>query len=297
MTKFLTFQRYYAPQTQDELFALLRAEGSNARVFAGGTDVFVAMKEKDLHADCLVDIKGIAELRGIEPRNGSGLNIGPTTTLHEIEMSRIVRQTWPVLSDAVGMIGSLQVRNRGTLGGNLANASPAADSTPALLVLDAEFELASAIGARMVPAETFFVGPGKSILGQGEILRRIIVPKPKPGTHAVYLKFGPRQAMDIAIVGVAVAMTFAANGACREARVALASVAPIPLRAKKTEATLVGQLNEPRIKDAAAQAAEEAQPIDDVRGSASYRKHLVRVLTAQAVKQVIAQHRAMADNR
>ncbi len=287
MSKFLSFQRYRAPATQAELWQVLGDEGPHARVLAGGTDVFVAMKEKGLRAECLVDIKRVPELRGIAP-NGKGLAIGAATSLHEIELSPEVSKAYPALSQAVGQIGSVQVRNRGTLGGNVANASPAADSTPALIVLDAQFELVSSQGERCVPADTFFVGPGKSVLGAGEILRRILLPPMQAGQRATYIKFGPRKAMDIAVVGVAVSLVLGKGGKCTEARVALASVAPVPLRARKTEAALIGDLTEARIKEAAAVAGEEAKPIDDVRGSAAYRKHLVQVLVKQAVQQILA---------
>lgn len=297
MTKALHFERYCAPSTTDEVFALLRQEGPSARVFAGGTDVFVAMMEKGLRVDCLIDIKGVPGMRGIASLNGGGLSIGATTTLHEVEVSSEVRRACPVLGDAVGMIGSLQVRNRGTLGGNLANVSPAADSAPPLIVSGAELDLVSSTGKRKVPAETFFLAPGRSLLGPGELLWRINIPEQDPGTQSVYLKFGTRQAMDVALVGVAVSITFDASGSCRQARVAMASVAPVPLRAKKAEAALVGDLTEARIEDAAGAAADEAAPIDDVRGSASYRKHLVRVLTCQAVRQAAAQYRAALEEQ
>lgn len=295
MSRFLTFERYYAPEAQAELFGLLQQEGPNARVLAGGTDLLIAMKEKGLRTACLVDLKRVEGLRGIQSHNGSGLSIGAATTLHEVETSQAVREVCPVLAEAVGEIASYQVRSRATLGGNLANASPAADSSPAILVLDGEFELASAAGVRVIPADAFFVGPGKSALAPGEILRRIRIPRPQPGAHAVYLKFGSRAAMDIAIVGVAVSLIFDGPTSCREARVALASVGPIPLRARKTEAALVGELTEPRIQEAAVLAAEEARPIDDVRGSAVYRRHLVRALTGQAVRKLMAQHRATVE--
>jgi len=218
--------------------------------------------------------------------------VGATTTLHEIETSKTVRQSCPVLGDAVSMIGSLQVRNRGTLGGNLSNASPAADSGPALLVLGAQLELASGSGTRLIPVEAFFVGPGKSALKQGEILRHVRIPEPAPGTQSVYLKFGPRKAMDIAIVGVAVSLMFNGDGSCRDARVALGSVAPTPVRAKRAEAALPGELNEERIQAAATLAAQETSPVDDIRGGKVYRTDLVKVLAARAIKQAIAQHRA-----
>ncbi len=291
MSKFLTFQRYRAPETQAELLQVLCDEGPRARVLAGGTDVFVAMKEKGLRVECLVDIKRVPELRGIVSQNGKGLAIGSATTLHEVEASPVVQKAFPALTYAIGQIGSLQVRNRGTLGGNLSNASPAADSTPALLVLDAQFELVSSAGQRCVPADTFFVGPGKSVLSSGEILRRVLISPMKPGQRAAYIKFGPRRAMDIAVVGVAVSLVLDQNNKCKEARVALASVAPVPLRARQTEAALVGELSDARIKEAAKIAADEAKPIDDVRGSAAYRKHLVQVLVKQAVQQILAEAR------
>lgn len=288
MSKFLTFERYCAPETLEELFAHLRDR--TACVMAGGTDLLIAIREKGLRPSCMVDIKGIAELRGIERTNGGGLSVGATTTLHEIETSRMVREICPVLGDAVGMIGSLQVRNRGTIGGNLSNASPAADSAPALLVLEAELELGSVSGTRVVPAEIFFVGPGKSVLTQGEILKRIRIPRPAPLTRSTYLKFGPRKAMDIAIVGVAVSLVFDGEGSCRNARVALGSVAPTPVRAKKAEAALLGELNEQRIREAATLVAAEADPVDDVRGGKAYRMDLVKVLAMRAIKQAIAQY-------
>jgi carbon-monoxide dehydrogenase medium subunit len=291
MSKFLSFQRYRAPETQAELLQVLCDEGPRARVLAGGTDVFVAMKEKGLHVECLVDIKRVLELRGIVQQDGKGVAIGAATTLHEVETSPLVQNAFPALSYAVGQIGSVQVRNRGTLGGNLSNASPAADSTPALLVLDAQFELVSNTGQRCIPADTFFVGPGKSVLGSGEILRRVLIPPMKPGQRAAYIKFGPRRAMDIAVVGVAVSLVLDKNNKCKEARVALASVAPIPLRARQAEAALVGELTDARIKEAAKIAADEAKPIDDVRGSAAYRKHLIQVLVKHAVQQILAQAR------
>jgi CO/xanthine dehydrogenase FAD-binding subunit len=289
MSKFLTFERYCAPETEEGLFRLLRDE--TACVMAGGTDLLIAIREKGLRPSCVVDIKRIIELRGIQRLNGGGLSVGATTTLHEIETNRTVREICPVLGDAVGMIGSLQVRNRGTIGGNLSNASPAADSAPALLVLDAQLELVSASGTRVIPAEAFFVGPGKCVLKQGEILKGIRIPQPASHTQSAYLKFGPRKAMDIAVVGVAVSLKFEGDGSCREARLALGSVAPTPVRVKKAEAALLGELNEQRIQAAAGLAVAETSPVDDVRGGKAYRAHLVRVLAIRAIKQAIAQHR------
>jgi CO/xanthine dehydrogenase FAD-binding subunit len=289
MSRFLTFERYCAPDTEEELFRLLQDRA--ARVLAGGTDLFIAMREKGVRPPCLVDIKHIRELHGIQRLGGGELSVGATTTLHEIETSKVVRHVCPVLSDAVGMIGSLQVRNRGTLGGNLCNGSPAADSAPALLVLDARLELASASGTREIPAEAFFAGPGETVLEHGEILKRIKIPQPAPGTQSVYLKFGPRKAMDIAVVNVAVSLKLNGDGSCRDARLALGSVGPTPRRAKKVEAALIGELTEEGIQAAAALAATETSPIDDIRGGKAYRTHLVKVLTIRAIRETIARHR------
>jgi carbon-monoxide dehydrogenase medium subunit len=256
--------------------------------------VLVAMKEKGLRAECLIDVKRIPGLSGITAGDGR-LSIGATTTLHEIEASPLVRQACPALAESVAMIGSLQVRNRGTLGGNLANASPAADSTPALIVSAAELELVSETGARTVPVEDFFVGPGRSVLRPGELLWRISIPttpEMEPLRHAAYLKFGGREAMDIALVGVAVSLRFDEGGSCTEGRVALASVAPRPLRATGAEAALVGELTDERVRQAAALAADQATPIDDVRGSASYRRNLVQVLTERAIRAAEARYRS-----
>lgn len=290
MPKFLPFENYYAPRTLEETLGLLYDLGPQARMLAGGTDLFVAMREKGLRAKSLINIKGVAELSGIASLNGSGLSIGAATPLHEIEMNRLVRQVSPALSDAVATIGSLQVRNRGTIGGNLANASPAADSAPALLVLGARVELVSAAGSREVSLETFFTGPGRTVMEPGEILKRVIIPKPEPGQFSVYLKFGPRRAMDIAVVGVAVSLILSGDAVCKEARVALGAVAPTPFRAPRTEAALAGKIDEAAIAHAAAQATAEAKPISDVRASAEYRSHLVGVLVRRALSQVISQY-------
>ncbi len=290
MHKFLPFESYFAPTTEEQTLELLRCLGPEARMLAGGTDLFIAMREKGLRTRSLIDIKGVAGLRGIASLNGSGLSIGAATPLHEIETSPLVREASPVLSSAAETIGSLQVRNRGTLGGNLVNASPAADSAPALLVLDARVELVSPAGSREISLETFFTGPGKTVMEPGEILKRVIIPRLEPGQFSVYLKFGPRRAMDIAVVGVAVSLIFGRDRTCREARVALAAVAPTPLRAPRTEAALVGKIDEAAITHAAAEAMAEAKPISDVRASAEYRRHLVGVLVKRAVSQVILQY-------
>ncbi len=283
---------FFKPRDLGEAVSLLAQAGDKARVLAGGTDLLVAMRDKGVRPGALVAIGELEELRGAPSVQQNRLSIGAATTLHEIERSATIHAACPVLAHAVSTIGSVQVRNRGTLGGNLANASPSADSAPALLTLNAEMELFSRTGTRVVPADSFFTGPGKTVMAQGEILRRVLIPVPQPNTSTVYLKFGPRRAMDIAVVGVAVSLMLEGDGMCRAARVALGAVAPVPMRARRAEQALVGQIDDACIEQAAAEAAAEAKPIGDVRASAAYRTHLVRVLVKDAVRQALAQHRA-----
>ncbi len=287
MNKFLPFESYFAPKNEKEALELLRDLGPDARMLAGGTDLFPAMREKGVQAKSLIDIKGLADFQGVQTINGSGLSIGAATPLHEIEMNRAVRERFSVLREAVEAIGSFQVRNRGTIGGNLTNASPAADSAPALIALDAKIELVNATRTREVPLEKFFTGPGKTIIGPDEILKRIVIPDPKPKQFSVYLKFGPRQAMDIAVVGVAIALIFNGDRECKEARVVLGAVGATPFRAVRAEAALQGRIDEAVVEHAATEAMADAKPIDDVRASAEYRKHLVGVLVRRGLNRLV----------
>ncbi|MBI4527448.1 MAG: xanthine dehydrogenase family protein subunit M [Deltaproteobacteria bacterium] len=285
------------PENLNEATDILLDLGEKACLLAGGTDVFTAMREKGFEPEVLVDLKTIKELRGIGPAGDHRVSIGATTNLREVETSNLVREVCPVLAETVGKIGSIQVRNRGTIGGNLGNGSPAADSAVALLILDAEVELESSAGRRTVPIESFFIGPGETAIKRGEILRRVFVNAIKPATSAVFLKYGPRQAMDCAIVSVAVALTFDPSGGCQRARVALGAVAPTPIRARQTEALLMGgEITQERLEKALEAARAEARPISDIRASAGYRSHLVEVLVKRAVKKAVDQHGA-AMNR
>ena len=280
------------PDHLEEATRLLFELGAKGCPLAGGTDVLVSMKGKGFEPEVLIDLKKIGELRGIAPEGDRGLSIGATTTLHEVETSKRVRQICPVLAETVGQIGSMQIRNRGTIGGNVGNGSPASDSARALLILDAEMEVASASGTRIVPIESFFVGPGETAIRRGEILRRILVRALKPDTRTASIKYGPRRAMDCAIVSVAVALAFDPSGACRVARIALGSVAPTPIRARRAEGLLVGQtITQRHLEKAAAAAQTEVQPITDLRASAGYRAHMVEVLVKRALQNVLEEHR------
>jgi len=279
------------PENLKEASEILLELGDRGALLAGGTDVFISMREKGFRPECLVDLGRIDALKGIAPSGNRQVSIGAATTLHEVETSRLVKEICPVLAETVGQVGSVQVRNRGTIGGNLANASPAGDAARALLVLDAELELESASGRRRVPVQSFFVGPGKTALRQGEILGRIIVPASTPLTRTASLKYGPRRAMDCAVVSVAAALTFDPSGACQSARIALGAVSPIPMRAQAAERLLTGgEITGQKLKAAAEAASAEARPMDDVRASAGYRRYLTEVLVRRAIEKTVDPH-------
>ena len=288
---------YLEPRDLGAALAALQELGGRARPLAGGTDLLMAMRDKGLRPEVLVDISGLAELQGIEVLADGSLSIGAGTLLRKVETSAVVKRGWPILAEAVATIGSMQVRNRGTLGGNLCNGSPAADSAPALLVLGATAEivsadLAAAGGSRLVAMESFFLGPGKTAVGQGELLKRVIVPPMKAGQVAGFVAWGPRGAMDIDVASAAVWMQMSDAQTCTEARVALGAVAAMPIRAPLAETFLAGRLGDERIAKAADEALGHACPIDDVRSTSEFRCQLVPVLVKRAVKQAMSRYHA-----
>jgi carbon-monoxide dehydrogenase medium subunit len=269
----------------EEFFSLTRQYGGEARVLAGGTDLLVAMKEKELKARYLIDIKEIPGFSGISFSASEGLKIGALSTIHSIETSQVTSDNFPTLCEAASQLGSYQVRHRATLGGNLCNASPAADMATPLMALDARLNVVGEKGERMVPIEEFFVGPGKTALDSGEILKCVSVSTIPPQTGCGYVKLGRRRAMDCAIVNAAVSLTLEpSNGSCRTARVALGSVAPTPVRAIEAENVLKNQkISENLIAKAALAAQHAAKPISDVRASADYRFKMTKVIVTRAL--------------
>jgi carbon-monoxide dehydrogenase medium subunit len=216
--------------------------------------------------------------------NGA-LTFGSAVTVGQIAANQRIQQDYTALAIGAGLIGSVQIRNMATVGGNLCNAAPSADTAPPLLVLGAQAVIASARGERKIPLETFSLGPGQTVLQPGELLKEIVVPKPPKGSGSFYLRHTPRARMDIAVVGAAAAITLDADGKIADARLALGAVAPVPMRAIKAEALLHGQrLTDELLREVGAAAAQEAQPIDDLRASAEYRRHLVSVLTQRALR-------------
>jgi carbon-monoxide dehydrogenase medium subunit len=220
-------------------------------------------------------------------KKGKGLRIGSLVKHAALEGSPLVRDGWRIIAEAAHKVGSPQIRNLGTVGGNLCNASPAADSAGPLLVLDAEVVLAGKKKERRVPLPSFFKGPGKTVLGKDEILKEILVPPVPAGSVWAYLKLGRRKSMDLALASTAVLLTLdPKTKICRRARVALGAVAPTPFRAKGTEKFLEGKrLDEAVILEAGERAQEECRPISDIRASAEYRKEMVKVLVGRAIKK------------
>lgn len=252
---------YAEPRTLAEATALLADGPGPNRLLAGGTDLLVRLKRKQWAAHRVVNLKRIDALRGIIEEEGV-TSIGPLTTVEEIVASDTIRRRHPILAEASRQMASAQVRNLATVGGNLANASPAADLAPPLLVLDAEIQATGPRGERTIPIGAFFTGPGKTVLAPDEILTRIVVPAARG--RGTFIKFSPRNAMDLAIVSVA---AFASG---RGVAVALGAVAPTPIR----------------VPPSAEEATAQARPIDDVRASAEYRRALIPVLVRRAIAAV-----------
>ena len=278
---------YLQPSTIEECVALLGASGKDAKIIAGGTDLMIQARARSVDPLYLIDVSGIPDLCGIRETGDGGLRIGAAVTVRDVAHSPAVLEKFPVLATAAGLIGSVGIRNVATIGGNLCNASPSAECSPALLCLGAEVQVIGPRGERAVPLEQFFTGPGTTALGPEELLVEIVVPAVGPGTKGVYLKNSPRGSIDLAIVGVATVATFAPDRTCRAIKISLGAVAPTPMRAKKAEDLLQGKiLDDALIASAAQLAAEESHPVDDVRASAGYRKEMVKVFTRRALKAV-----------
>jgi carbon-monoxide dehydrogenase medium subunit len=280
---------YVEPSTLTEAVALLAERGDQARVLAGGTDVLTALKESGHRQgdplEWVVSIGRIAGLDGLAYDARSGLRIGALVTARRVETSPLVRKHYPMLAKAVGTLASIQIRNLATVAGNICRASPSADTAPALLALDAEVRLVGPDGERSIALAQFFTGPGRTALRRGELLIEIRLPPPRAGA-GVYVKHSPRQAMDLAAVGVAAFLGFADDGRVNYARVALGAVGPTPFRCSESENLLIGRLLTPESVEAgAAAAAAAAKPITDVRATANYRREIVRVLTWRCIAE------------
>jgi xanthine dehydrogenase FAD-binding subunit len=280
---------YAAAKTVDEAVALLASKGDRAKVLAGGTDILVQLRETNREADLVVDVKKIAELTRYEFSPTAGLRLGASVPCYKIYEDAALLQAYSALCDSARIIGGWQIQSRASIGGNLCNSSPAADSIPALIALDAKAHLAGPGGKRVVAVADFCTGPGKNVLQKGELLTALEFAAPQKGDGSHYLRFIPRDEMDIAVVGCGAWVRLDPSGkTIVAARIALGAVAPKPLFAAEASAFLAGK---PATPETFAQAGELAKkiatPISDMRGPAEYRTHLVGVLTVRALTKAV----------
>ena len=274
---------YFDPKTVRQAVRLLHTHQGTAKVLAGGTDLFLRMRHRVLMPDVVIDLKRIKALAGVRYSPRKGLRIGAIATHAEVESHPAVRRHYGALVEAAGWVGSAQTRHRGTVVGNLCNASPAADTAPALLAYRTVVQIVGPEGERQVPIEAFFQGPGRTALGPAEVVTELLVPPPQGKVGWGFLR-RTRSAIDIALVS-ACAVVRADNGVCGEVGIGLGAVAPTPLRAVRAEAVLRGQRLSPALlEEAGKAAAAECRPISDVRCSAEYRKDMVDVLTRRCLQ-------------
>ncbi len=285
---------YISPGSIKEVVRLLASNGARAGIFCGGTDLLVQLRENRRKAGLLIDIKNIAELTSLHYAVEAGLWIGAAAACSSICRNPVVTENYPGLVDAIQLIGGVQIQSRASVGGNLCNASPAADSIPALIVHAAKCVITGSAGTREVPVEQFCVAPGKTVLNAGELLLAIKVPAIRGNFGAHYLRFIPRNEMDIAEVGVGASVTLdKAKQKLLSARIALGAVAPTPLFVEEAGAFLAGKdISREILREAARIAQAAARPITDLRGTIEHRKHLCLVLTQRALEKAIERARA-----
>ncbi|HEU5316749.1 MAG TPA: xanthine dehydrogenase family protein subunit M [Chloroflexota bacterium] len=277
---------YHAPRTLAEALQLLATHGDKARVLAGGTDLVLMMTDRVVAPEHVLDIRTIPELTRYEWTGDGGLSFGAATTFRKLETDGQVRERFPGLAEAASEVGSWQIRNLGTVGGNLCTASPSAEISPILYALEAQVEIAGQKGKRTVPITQFHTGVRRTVLEPDELLVGVTIPAPQGKSGSHYIKLKEREKMDIAFVGVASVVEMeGGDGVVKNARIALGAVAPTPLRASEAEAKLKGQrLTDELLAEAGRLAALAAKPISDVRASAEYRREMVDVLTRRTLR-------------
>jgi aerobic carbon-monoxide dehydrogenase medium subunit len=282
---------YLMPTTVDEAISLLVSHGERARYISGGTDVMVKVKEGKIHPHYLVSLRRLQGLDRITYKDEE-LRIGATVTHRMLELSPVIKKHFPILIDAVTHIGSVQIRNVATIGGNIVNAVPSADGAIPLITLGAQIRIRGPKGERSMALENLFIGPGQTLLETGEILLEFVIPRLPPRTGAAYVKHTRREAMELPLLGVAVLISLAEDRVtCTDARIGLGVLAPTPMRAKNAEALLKGrELTEEVLKKAGKAAAEECKARDSIRGEAWYRRDMVEVLVPRMAR--VAMERA-----
>lgn len=276
--------RYERPQTAEAAVALLAAAQCPARVLAGGTDLLIQMRSGRLEPQLLVDVKGIPEMTSISSEDGA-FRFGAAVSCMELLEHAAFTKAWPGLSDAVKVIGSIQVKGRATVGGNVCNASPAADSVPAMIAAGAIARIAGPEGRREMRVEQIAAGPGKTSLAKAEIVTAFVLPRRGPRAADAYLRFTPRTEMDIAVVGTGVNLMLDAHGVCSEARVSLGAVAERAILVPDASATLIGtKVDAAALARLAAAASAACRPIDDKRGTKEFRIRVAGVLVQRTVQ-------------
>lgn len=282
--------RYEAPETLDAAVRLLASESGEAKILAGGTDLLVQMRTDLIEPDLIVDIKRIAEVREIKSEAG-GYRVGAAVTGAELEEHATLKNDWPGVVEGTNLIGSTQIQGRATMGGNLCNGSPAADSVPALITAGATATIAGPNGSRDMPVEDVMVGPRKLAIGKDEFVVSFLLPPRKPHSADAYLRFIPRTEMDIAVVGVGVNLETDGSGKITAARVSLGAVAPTPLLVQAAADAIIGSSLDKSALDALDAAAQAAcNPIDDKRGTIEYRTKVSGVIARRTAE--IAYERA-----
>jgi len=276
---------YSQPKSVNEALSLASKFGNRARYIAGGTDLVVLMMRRKLNPNYVISLRKIKELNFITYDKERGLDVGALCSLRSIERAEGVRQSYTALFEAVRLVGSVQIRNVATIGGNLCNASPAADTAPPLLALDVQLTAANDGGKRSIPIGKFFLGPGRTALGPGEILTGVHIDPPSGGTRSAFSKLG-RTPTDISKVSAAV-MLRSHRGVCEDVRIALGAVAPTPIRVKEAEGLLRSQqISNDLVEQVAQRSSEEARPIDDIRSTARWRKEAIKYLVRSLLQKL-----------
>ena len=283
---------FFEPKTVEEASDLLIQYGGEAELLGGGTDLIIGMKERTMTPKYVISLEYVPYLTGVAYDDYMGLWVGAMTKMRAIERSSIVRERYTALAEGAEEVGSIQIRNLATLGGNIAHGSPAADTAAALLALDARVEIVSREGNREVPIADFFLGPGQTALQTGEILKGFSMSPRPANSGSQYLKHKIRQVMDLAFVGVATSVSLN-NGAVADTKIGLAAVAPKPIRATDAEAIISGNsVSDEILQQAAGAAAAQSSPISDLRCTAEHRREIVAALTKQTAATALARAQA-----
>jgi len=279
---------YLKPTTLEEVFSLLEEHGARAKLIAGGTDVMVMIKKKQLAPDYVISLNHVTGLDTIAETNGV-LHIGSMVRHRALENSPLIREKYTALYDATSVLGSVQIRNKATIGGNICTSAPSADTAPPLLALDAQVIIKGMSGERAVALTDFYLGAGRNVLAPGEVVTRFETPRALPSTSSAYYKLSRRAALDLPIIGVAVYLRLGDDySCCEDARIALGVCAPTPMRALEAEGILKGASADEETFERAGEAAmREAEPRDSMRGAEWYRRDMVKVLVPRMAKRCV----------